>query len=540
MSGRPIFDAIVVGSGAAGSWAAKELTEKGMRVLLLEAGRAIHPERDFPAHVPSDRGLLSRIHAALRGQHIQCRCTSFSLRTRDFYVNDRQNPYETPPGKPYYWFRGRQLGGRLHTWVRGALRMSDHEFKAASRDGYGEDWPISYGDLAPYYERVERFLGVHGDRDGIPNVPDGTFIPPIPPTPMEGALRMILHEKCPEREPVAARLVRHNPLRIPLPILAAQKTGRLVIRTDAVVSHITLDENTGKAKGVIYIDRLSKKPSEALGNVIVLCASTIESIRILLNSACKKHPAGIGNSSGVLGHYLVDHVMVLKVGVVDSKLCDRNPVAPHGGRDPYDFGNVGLYFPSFRNVKERCQKFLRGYAMSCRVGMGEPSWWLLSFGEMLPRFENSISLHPTKKDALGIPVAKIACVHSSNERAMIADMHETMNEIIELGGLRIQRMEEFCSFNRIVYRLLRSRVFTREGAFYPGASIHEAGGARMGLDPKVSVLNRYNQCWDVKNLFVTDGAGFVSSGFQNITLTIMALTARACDYIVDEYRRGNL
>ncbi len=537
---REKFDVVVIGSGASGTYAAKELTERGMRVLLLEAGRDIHPDKDFPGREIRDRGALDRFEAALRGQHIQCRCTSFSAATRHFYVNDRQEPYVVPREKPFYWFRGRQLGGRLHVWARGALRMSDREFKAASHDGYGEDWPISYKDLAPYYDRVERFLGVHGMSDGRSNLPDGIFIPPLPVSPMEKAFKTLIKGKCPEREPVFARLVRHNRSRIPLPLLAAQRTGRLVVKTNLIVSQIIIDNDSGRAKGVLCVDRLSKTVTEVRGNIIVLCASTIESIRILLNSACEKHPLGLGNSSGTLGRFIFDHVMVSKVGFVGSKLLDRYPLGTKPEGDMYDFADVGLYLPSFRNVKERHPKFIRGYGMSCRIGMNSSRWWFLAFGEMLPRFENKVTLHPTKKDHWGIPAVRIECAYSSNEHAMIADMHGTMSEMAETNDLNIRSIAEFQTGKYLLYRLYHPLIFRPNGAYYPGASIHEAGGARMGSDPKKSVLNRFNQCWDIKNLFVTDGACFVSSGFQNITLTIMALTSRACHYIAEEYKKGNL
>jgi choline dehydrogenase-like flavoprotein len=316
------------------------------------------------------------------------------------------------------------------------------------------------------------------------------------------------------------------------------KTGRLTLRPDAVASHIIVDVNTGKAKGVAFIDRVTKKAHEAFGKVVVLCASTIESTRLLLNSATGQHPAGVGNSSGVLGHYLMDHTYAISVAGLVPRARDY----------PYNFDDGranGIYIPKFRNVTEPTSKFLRGYGIQAGVQRGmlptnlkwtpgfglefkkavreskdAPPFWMAAFGEMLPRLENRVTVNKDVKDAWGIPVAHIECTHSDNERAMARDQYDTLNEIAHEAGFEVFGGNSMLA--------------------PPGLCIHEVGTARMGTDPKTSVLNKFNQSWDVKNLFVTDGASFVSQGCQNPTLTMMALTVRACDYLVEQYRKGDL
>jgi choline dehydrogenase-like flavoprotein len=527
-----LYDAIVVGSGAAGGWAAKELTERGARTLLLEAGRALDLRADFtppPASKPSKIQLGSRAKAMLTGQHVQARCMSYSPLTRQFFVNDRENPYTVPRGKPFNWYRGRQVGGRMHLWGRNALRISDHEFTAAARDGFGEVWPVSYSELAPWYERVERFLGVHGSPAGIPSIPDGVYDRPLHLTRAEQAVLRALAEKFPERPATTARIVKHNPERIPLPILAAQATGRLELRSDAVVSHLTTDPGTGKARGVVYVDRTSKEMHEVRARAVVLCASTIETVRIMLNSRSPQHPEGIGNSSGQLGHGLTDHVMIFQAGPLDE--------LEEGAKgDPYDFGaQSGIYIPSFRNAGNKQDAgFLRGYSLLGSVGRIAPGWFFMAVGEMLPRYENMVQLDASHTDAWGIPVPRITCVHSDNEKAMVRDMSRTMTELAGACGLPIDHLKQESLVSRIFYKLASRLVYTSEGALVPGSAVHETGGAPMGSDPRTSVLNNFNQCWDAPNVFVTDSASFTTAPFQNPGLTIMALSARASAYICEE------
>ena len=287
MTAPEIYDVVVVGSGAAGGWAAKELTERGCRTVLLEAGPRLDPVKDFP-EPPGESGsrvqLAARARATFAGQAIQARCMSFSPLTQHLFVNDRRNPYRTTGGR-FNWFRGRQVGGRLHLWGRNALRISDLDLHAADIDGYGERWPISYADLEPWYDRVETFLGVHGSPAGIPNLPDGKYDRPHTTTRAEAAVLDGLGRKWTGRPATTSRIVKHNPGRVPLPIVAAEATGRLELRSGAAVSRIAIDPQSGTARGVVYVDD-QRREHEVRARVVILCASTIESVRILLNSAC--------------------------------------------------------------------------------------------------------------------------------------------------------------------------------------------------------------------------------------------------------------
>lgn len=533
-----IYDAIIVGSGAAGGWAAKELTEKGLTVLLLEAGRGIDPERDFPIPPPPDHRLFSRAGGMLSGQSVQARCTGFNARTREFFVNDRDNPYTTPAGKPFNWFRGRQLGGRLHVWARLALRLSDDNFKASSRDGYGVDWPISYSDLAPYYDQVESFLGLHGSDDGIAAVPDGKYSGSHPLTPDEQAFKRVIENRFPQRHVISARVMPHSRDRIPATIRAAQRTGRLEIRSDAVVSRVAVDSRTGRASGVCFKDRVTKEPSEVHGRTVVLCASAIESIRILLNSASPPHSRGLGNSSGRLGHYFMD----LMLAGVGGPLPGANfAQQDNEDFDPFDFGRGnGFYIPWDEHQASPKRGFVRGYGMQGAIGRDAPTWYLLAQGEMLPRFDNAVTLDPGRKDAWEIPVARIDCTLGANDKAMVAEQVDTLQAMAAAAGFTIRMPPSGNFLERMAFKVWRKRLLTPIGAFVPGTTAHELGGAGMGDDPGLSVLNRYNQCWDVPNVLVTDGACFPSSCSQNTTLTIMALTARACDHLVQQLRSGAL
>ncbi|HKA19328.1 MAG TPA: GMC family oxidoreductase [Blastocatellia bacterium] len=556
------YDAIVVGSGATGGWAAKELCEKGLRVIVLEAGRNLDPEKDFTEHLwPYEARKRTPLIAPER-QRVQSKCYACNSYGRQFFVDDIDNPYTTADKKPFDWIRGRHVGGRSITWGRQSYRLSDYEFKAASRDGYGDDWPISYAELAPYYDKVEEFVGVSGAYENIPNLPDGKFLPAMKMTCGEWLLKRAVERRWKDRKVTIGRAAiltqKHNGRAAchycghcdrgcstysyfsspgsTLP--AAAKTGRLTLRSNAVASHVIVDTKTGKAKGVACIDQITKKAFEVSGKVVVLCASTIESTRLMLNSATRQHPAGLGNSSGLLGCYLMDHIFQIGVsGLVPA-------VANY--RYNYDDGRAnGIYIPKFRNVNERHPKFIRGYGMQggsqrgmlptnlrqipgfgaeykklVREVKDAAPFSIGMWGEMLARKENRVTINKEVKDKWGIPIAHIACSHGDNEHAMAADALESIKEMATEAGFEITR--------------------TNERLAPPGLCIHEVGTARMGNDRKTSVLNQFNQSWDVKNLFVTDGACFVSIGCQNPTLTMMAITARACDYIVEEYRKGNV
>jgi choline dehydrogenase-like flavoprotein len=548
------FDALVIGSGAAGSFAAKELTQRGFEVLLLEAGPAI-TEDDFKVpEQPRQKGIniTSRALAVLKGQYIQARIGFFGDQFKHLFVNDWKNPYTTPPEDFYLWIRGRQLGGRLHLYGRVLLRMTDYDFKAASRDGYGEDWPISYADIAPYYDRVEEFMGLYGTHDNIPNLPDGKYSHTPKLTAVEQAFKAKVEANWPERSVISWRYAAPNLKRVPLPILAAKETGRLTIRTDAVVKRITVDPASGKATGAEFIDRLTKKTETVSANVVVLCASTIESVRLLLNSASPKHPNGLANSTGLLGRYFMDQCPSQVYGTLPgTNGYEHDDSAPP---DPFYGPAGGVYIPRFQNLDTVTNpKFKRGFAFQGAIGRGSTPdgspaiFGIMGFGETLPYYENCITLSRRRKDAWGIPAPHIRCALLQNEHELLCEQVRSIQEMVNACGYKIifsgstlgleNEKDVFPDadwFSRFMFR----KSFKKSLAV--GAAIHECGGARMGDDPAKSVINSYNQAWDVKNLFVTDGSCFPSSGTVGPALTIMALTARACDYIANEYKTGGL
>ena len=566
---QKIYDAIVVGSGATGGWAAKHLAQKGMRVLVLEAGRQIDPAKDYKEHTfPYElerRGFGNRLELE-RTQPIQSRCYACNEYGHHFFVNDLENPYTTPPDKPFSWIRSRQLGGRTIPWGRQSYRMSNYDFKAASRDGFGDDWPIGYEDLAPYYDMVDQFVGISGSYENLPQLPDGIFLPPMKMTCGELLLKKAvakmgepLRRVIIGRAAILTRKLHSDTLderaachycghcdrgcrthsyftSVHSTLPAAVNTGRATIVPNAVVSHVILDKNTGKAKGVHYVDGNTRAHREAFGKVVMLCAGTLESTRILLNSRSLDGAEGIANSSGVLGHYLHDHVMG---GGARGTLpmLDTKVLAQDGRAN-------GIYIPRFVNLDKQNGKFLRGYGFQGGSGQslyqhaptvpgfglkfkqtvreGHP-WGvnLGGFAEGLPRFENHARINKDVVDAWGIPVLHIDMEWGDNERKLVEDMGNVAAEMLEKAGAK-------------------NITITRGPASIPGHAIHEVGTARMGNDPKTSVLDKFARAWDVKNLFVTDGACWVSVGTQNVTLTMMAITARACDYIVQEYRAGRL
>lgn len=555
-----IYDAVIVGSGATGGWAAKELCEAGLEVCMLEAGRQLNPATDFTEHkLPFDFKHRNRGNIAkFRKSHpIQHRTYSFEEGTAHMYVDERENPWTTPKKRPFWWIRGRHVGGRTIMWGRQSYRLSDYDFKAASHDGYGDDWPIEYADLKPYYDKVDEFIGVSGANEGLEQLPDGKFLPPMAYTCAEHDFkrvadkmgRRVIMGRCavltkdhggrpachycgPCHRGCRTRSYFSSPSST-LPAAAA--TGRFTLVTNAVVRHVVTN-GEGKAEGVFYYDRETKKSDEVRGKVVILCASTLESTRIMFNSGGERFEGGLGNSSGVLGHYLMDHVY----GVA---LWARYKGRPSGMKMDGGVRPNGIYIPRFQNLKEKHGKFIRGYGFqggeSVQIaehaatipGFGkqykqavrdheETPFMLGGFGEMLPRFENHCRLDDDKRDAWDIPVLHIDCKQGDNEAAMAEDIMETGREMLEAAGAEITHTNSYRP--------------------PPGFAIHECGTARMGNDPKTSVLNSFNQTHDVKNVFVMDGGAFVSIGCQNPTLTMMALTVRACDYLVDEMKRGNL
>ena len=438
------FDALVIGSGAAGSFAAKELTQRGLEVLLLEAGPNITEEDFKVSDGPKQKGIniKARALAVLKGQYIQARIGFFSDQFKHLFVNDRLNPYTTPSEDFYLWIRGRQLGGRLHLYGRVLLRMTDCDFKAASNDGFGDDWPISYSDIAPYYDRVEEFMGVYGSQDKVPNLPDGKYFKEPKLTAAEQTFKANVESQWPDRKVVSWRYAAPNLKRVPLPILAAKETGRLTIRTDAIVKRIIVDQTTGKAIGAEFIDRLTKKTETASANVVVVCASTIESIRLLLNSASPKHPNGLGNSSGLLGRYFMDQCPSQIYGTIPGtqgwELDDSAPP------DPFYAASGGVYIPRFQNLgTNRNPRFKRGFAYQGAIGRGfvlegNPAiFGIMGFGETLPYYENYVALDRKRKDAWGIPVPHIKCSLAQNEYELLNEQVRSIHEMVESCGYKI-------------------------------------------------------------------------------------------------------
>jgi glucoside 3-dehydrogenase (cytochrome c) catalytic subunit len=553
------YDAIVIGSGVSGGWAAKELTEKGMQTLVLEAGPMIVPEKDYVEHVPTwdikYRGMRDRKFEEVY-QPIQ-RQIGDEWNSK-FFVNDLDNPYTTPPDAPYLFLRGRHLGGRSVMWGRQSYRWGDVNFESNMKDGHGIDWPIRYKDIEPWYDYVEDFIGVSGQAEGLPQLPDGKFLPPMEMNCAETVMKDAIAAKFPDRRLTIGRtailtvphrgrsachycgpcargcITRSYFSSINSTLPAAEATGKMKLRPLSVVHSLIFDSQTRRITGVRVIDGETRKPIEFQSKVVFLCASTLESARILMNSATPEFPTGLANSSGELGHNLMDHVM-------------------HGGasgtipghEDRVQIGNRpnGIYVPRFRNMHDTHPDFVRGYGFqgggsredwtrgSEMAGFGadfkqqlrSPGPWRFSFGgfgECLPSHANYMELNKDKVDAWGIPTLNINHKWTPNELAMVKDMQVTAAEMLEAAGAK--------------------DIKTTGIPSQPGESIHEMGSARMGHDPKVSVLNSNNQAHDIPNLFVTDGSFMVSSACQNPSLTYMAMTARACDFAVTQMKRGDL
>ncbi len=562
VSEQTTYDAIVVGSGITGGWAAKELTEKGLKTLVLEAGRPIVPEQDYVEHVPSwemkFRGLGDR-RRQMEDQPIQSTCYACDEWSSKFFVNDKEHPYTTGEGKPFRWIRGRQVGGRSIMWGRQSYRWSDVDFEANLRDGIAIDWPIRYADIAPWYDYVEEFAGISGEALGLPQLPDSKFLPPMEMNCTEHFVREGVAKYFGDERVLtigrAAILTRDHGDRaachycgpcergcitrsyfssVNATLPAAEKTGRMTLRPFSVVHSVIFDAKTRRATGVRVIDARTRGILEFRANVLFLCASTLESVRLLFNSSTTEFPHGLANSSGELGHNLMDHVQAGGA----AALIPGNEGRIEIGRRPN-----GVYMPRFRNVKTRHPEFLRGYGFQgggyregwergiSQTGFGanfkkslsRPGPWRFSFygfGECLPNHSNFVELDKEKVDVWGIPVLRIHSAWSENELALRKDMAVAAAEMLAAVGGR--NIEPFALDEP------------------PGFSIHEMGTARMGRDPKTSVLNSFNQAHDIKNLFITDGGAMVSSSCVNPSLTYMALTARACDYAVRQMKKGDL
>jgi choline dehydrogenase-like flavoprotein len=555
------YDAIVVGSGISGGWAAKELTEKGLKTLLLERGRNIEHVKDYTTAMkaPWEFKHRGRITNEMRRTHpVQSRDYPYSEFNPDFWVNDLENPYiET---KRFDWFRGYHVGGRSLMWGRQSYRWSDLDFEANLRDGVGVDWPIRYKDLAPWYDYVESFAGISGNRDGLPQLPDGKFLPPMEMNCVEKVVAQRINEKY-KNTPRRMIIGRCANLTVPhngrgscqyrnlcsrgcpygayfstqsATLPAAMATGNLTLRPYSIVTEVIYDKDKKRATGVRVLDAETLQTYEFYARIIFLNASTLGTTWILLHSTSDAFPNGLGNSSGQVGHNLMDHHF--RCGASGEM---------EGFEDQYYFGRRanGIYIPRFRNLGKEKRDYIRGFGYQggasregwqrgvAEMGFGadfkeeisRPGVWTMGlggFGETLPYYENKVTLDYSKKDKWGLPVLNIDCEFRENEKKMRQDMMNDAAEMLEAAGCK--------------------NVKTFDNGSWPGMAIHEMGTARMGRDPKTSVLNAFNQMHDVKNVFITDGSCMASTACQNPSLTYMALTARAADYAVRELKKGNI
>jgi choline dehydrogenase-like flavoprotein len=563
-----VYDAIVVGSGVSGGWAAKELCEKGLKTLVLERGRPLEHRKDYITEhkAPWEFAHRNRLNPEPleRDYPIQKRTGFLKEENVHFFFKDAKSRYVED--KPFTWVRGDQVGGKSIIWGRYTFRHSDLDYTANLREGIAVDWPIRYADIAPWYTYVEKFAGISGEKLGLPHLPDGHFQQPIPLNIVEKDLRKRIEANYPERhltiarcavltEPIGDRLPCHycgpcwrgcstgsyfSSLASTLP--AAVKTGNLTLRPHSVVHSVIYDAKKGRATGVRVVDAETKEMLEFHARVVFLCGSALGSTHVLLNSRSDRYPDGLGSSSGELGHNLMDHHFQVGAGG-----------RVEGFEDHYHYGNrpVGFYIPRYRNISAATKRddFLRGYGIegeaersSWHRGRGVPGFgaelkaklhdpgpWYVSmtgFGETLPRHENSVRLDPEKVDTYGIPQLRFDATWGPNELAMRKDMAASMAEMLERCGLK--DVEPYDNY--------------KPGGTdaVMGLGIHENGTARMGRDRKTSVLNGHNQVWDAPNVFVTDGACMTSSPCQNPSITYMALTARAADFAVAEMKRGHL
>ncbi|HEV7331291.1 MAG TPA: GMC family oxidoreductase [Flavisolibacter sp.] len=549
------YDAIVVGSGISGGWAAKELCEKGLKVLLLDRGRMVQ-HGDYPTANKAPWEFEHRLNLTNEEKahnYVQSRHFSYREDTKHFYIDDQQNPYEE--AKRFDWIRGDIVGGRSLLWGRASYRLSDLDFEANAKDGIAVDWPIRYKDLAPWYDYVESFVGISGNRDGIPHLPDGNYLPPFEMNCVEKHFKEQVEKRFRDRHVIIGRVANltrpvkgrgqcqardlchrgcpygayfsTNASTIP----AAYATGNLTVRPHTLVNKVLYDEQRQKASGVEIIDTTTKKTETFFAKLIFLNASTVATTAILLNSVSPRFPNGLGNGSDQVGRNLMDHHKGLGI----SATVD-------GFEDSYYYGRrpIGILVPTFRNVKEKHPDFLRGYyfagsayrgrsageapiGVALKEAMSELGPWQIRlgpYGECLPYEDNRITLNRDKKDPWGRPMIVVDCEFKENEKAMHADMAVSAQELLQAAGYRNIQVSGSLS--------------------YPGNANHEMGTARMGRESKTSVLNGWNQMHEVPNVFITDGSCMTSGSYLNPSLTYMALTARACDYAVKELKKQNI
>lgn len=557
------YDAIVVGSGISGGWAAKEFCEKGLKTLVLERGSDVQHLKDYPTMTSAPWEMPHRNQipkAQKQAEPVVSRCYAFKEDTQHFFVKDSEHPYVQD--KPFDWIRGYQVGGKSLIWARQTQRWSRYEFERPARDGYAIEWPISYQDIAPWYSHVERFVGISGNYDGLETLPDGEFLPAWELNCVEKELQKRIKETYPDRDPIGGRCAHlTKPKEIHLAqgrgqcmarnqcyrgcpfggyfssnsgtLPYAAKTGNLTLRPDSVVHSLIWDTEKEKVTGVRVIDRITKEATEYFSKVIFLNAATLNTNLILLNSTSSRFPNGLGNDSGVLGKYVAFHNYRGSMGG-----------SYEGFEDGYYFGRrpTTMMMPNFRNVKKQDMDFQGGYMpffSAARPGAGHAldvpfgkdfkeantvpgPWqvWMMMQGETVPKESNQVSLSADQKDEWDMPLLKIDVGYDANDEKMLADFYAQGQEMLAAAGC--------------------TNIRTSDSGQNPGLDIHEMGGVRMGKDPKTSMLNGNNQLHHAPNVFVTDGASMTSTGVQNPSLTFMALTARAVDYAVKQLKKGEL
>jgi choline dehydrogenase-like flavoprotein len=564
------FDAIVVGSGMSGGWSAKELTERGLKVLVLERGKDIVPEKDYSdMQAPWERKHFDKVpeDELKRDYAVQGDVYAMFNSNKHLWVKDSEHPYETPENRPYKWRRGYHLGGRSIMWARMSYRLSEYDFEANLKDGHGVDWPIRYADLAPWYDKVETFAGISGSREGLAQLPDGNFLPPFELTVAEQHLMRSIADNYDTRKLIigrAANLKRATQEQLDLgrnpcmsrnlcyhgcslgayfssnsaTLPAAKRTNNLTIVTDAIVHSVEYDAKTNRVTGVNVIDAKTKEKKTYTGKMVFLNASTIASAMILLNSKSERFPNGLANSSDQVGRNLMDHVSTTQIqgmvpGYEDKYIEGRRPTV--------------AYIPRYGNITEQDKPYKRGFAFQVysgrdgwygeRPGLGEefkkanraPGPWRITLhmmGEVLPYEDNRVTPHKSKVDQWGLPLAYIDASMRENERLLVQHATRDAIEMMEQAGVVIDKDK----------RIDPMKAEPTD----PGNIIHEMGTARMGRDPKTSVLNAWNQAHDVPNLFVTDGACMTSSAVVNPSLTYMAIAARAANHAADLLKEGKL
>lgn len=557
------YDAIVIGSGISGGWAAKELTEKGLRTLVLERGRDVKHVVDYPTTMLNTWEMDHRGQLPLKIRQenpIVGKCYAFNEGSAHFFVKDAEHPYVQE--QPFDWIRGYQVGGKSLLWARQTQRWSQFDFEGPARDGFAVEWPIGYADIAPWYSHVEKFAGITGNKDGLATLPDGEFLPPHEWNCVEKYFSQQMAAKYKDRPVImgrAAHITKPQPIHLQQgraqcqhrticergcpfggyfssnasTIPWAAKTGNLTLRPNSVVHSIIYDDKKGKATGVRVIDATTKQMIEFYARIIFVNAAALNTNLVLLNSTSNRFPNGLGNDSGVLGKYVAFHnyragISAEYDGFLDSTTEGRRPNGP--------------YIPRFRNVYKQETDFLRGYAAGfsanrmsrtnqdgfgadLKANLANPSlggWSVGShmMGETIPKETNYVALDKNLKDPYGIPQLKISIVYDDNDDKMVKDYQEQMTEMFTAAGFK--------------------NIRVRDDHRNPGLDIHEMGGVRMGKDPKTSMLNQWSQLHHCKNVFVTDGASMTSTSTQNPSLTYMALTARAADYAVKEMKKKNL